>query len=71
MAAYIEVEFFDVTVVNGGSYPIYSGPYAVTPHCMEQTLATQNKAMSDDVTVHTIPSVSAINPGGGYTVTIG
>lgn len=55
-----------------GSYvPPYEGEYEVTPRLEEQTLETNGKRMTDDVTVHTIPVVYTTNPFGGKTVLIG
>jgi hypothetical protein len=52
-------------------HPTYGGPYEVTPHFFEQTLETNNKLMTDDVTVEVIPAHEVTNPAGGLTVTIG
>lgn len=52
-------------------HPTYDGPYEVTPHFFEQTLETNNKLMTDDVTVEIIPAHEVTNPQGGLTVTIG
>lgn len=53
-------------------YPEYTGAYEVTPILNnEQVLDTDNKVMTDDVTVHPIPVVYTTNPYGGKTVLIG
>lgn len=52
-------------------HPTYGGPYEVTPHFFEQKLETNNKLMTDDVTVEIIPAHEVTNPAGGLTVTIG
>ena len=49
----------------------YDGAYDVTPRVYAQTLETQGKSMSDDVTVYEIPVTSTSNPQGGLTVLIG
>lgn len=49
----------------------YEGPYTVTPHFLEQSLATTGKLMTDDVTVYEIPVVRTANPYGGDTIVIG
>ena len=53
------------------SVPVYDGEYEVTPRIYEQTLETQGKQMSDDVTVYEIPIITTTNPYGGQTVLIG
>ena len=58
-------------IISGGSTDPYTGDYEVTPHFAEQTLFTQGKMMTDDVTVHQIPVVRTTNPYGGQTVLIG
>ena len=49
----------------------YDGDYEVTPKISEQTLATKDKFMSDDVTVKAIPYAEVTNKSGGKTATIG
>lgn len=49
----------------------YEGPYTVTPSFSEQTLATNQKLMLDNVTVYEIPVTRTSNPQGGLTVIIG
>lgn len=49
----------------------YEGVYEVTPRLAKQVLATEDKLMRADVTVHEIPVVSTTNPYGGQTVVIG
>ena len=49
----------------------YDGPYEVTPRLYQQSLATDNKLMQEDVTVHQIPVVYTSNPFDGQTVVIG
>lgn len=50
--------------------PDYEGAYSVTPRFSSQTLATTNRVMRDDVTVHAINYTEAPNDCG-VTVTIG
>ena len=59
---------------NRGAAPyifVYDGPYEVTPSPDEVTLATNNKRMKDDVTVHGIPYQDMAGVSGGRIVTIG
>lgn len=51
--------------------PDYTGAYTVTPTSSDQTLATANKHMTNDVTVFKIPKNVETNTAGGQTVTIG
>jgi hypothetical protein len=53
---------------GGGSVPEYEGAYTVTPTEQTQTLATNGKQMTDDVTVNPIPS-SYIVPTGTKQIT--
>lgn len=50
---------------------IYKGRYRVTPRVYEQSLATTDKLMEQDVIVEVIPLAKTINTKNGYTVTIG
>ena len=56
---------------DGSSADTYTGEYEVTPRIYEQTLETEGKQMSDDVTVYEIPITRTTNPHGGQTVVIG
>lgn len=47
----------------------YEGPYEVIPKTAEQILATKDKDMEDDVTVHEIPYAETTNVYG-VTVSI-
>ena len=49
----------------------YDGPYEVTPSFSEQTLATNQKFMLNNVIVYEIPVTRTSNPQGGLTVIIG
>lgn len=56
---------------GGGEYPYYQGEYTVTPRVYEQYLYTDNKILTDDVTVLKIPKSEVENIQNGLTVTIG
>lgn len=49
----------------------YAGPYAVTPDISAQTLATAQKFMRQDVSIHAIPYYDVGNSAGGRTIYIG
>lgn len=55
---------------GGGGIPC-EGDYIITPSVGEQTMATKNKMMADDVTVKAIPYFDVKNTTGGSTVYIG
>ena len=59
-----------LTVSNSGG-EVYKGEYEVIPSVVEQTLATKNKYLINDVTVTEIPFSKVANDSGGNTVTIG
>lgn len=66
----------DVGMSIGAEYSVaegdpYEGTYEVTPRVYVQSLNTDGKIMSDDVTVHEIPVTRTSNPEGGLTVLIG
>lgn len=70
------VEHFDIgleigTVIGGGDYPEYAGPYEATPKVTEQVFPTKKRSLEDDFTVKEITFLRTANPAGGYTVTIG
>lgn len=50
--------------------PDYEGSYVVTPRLVEQTLATKDTTMREDVRVLPVPDYRVTNVGGGYTVVI-
>lgn len=52
---------------GGGSVPEYTGPYTVTPSESAQTLATDGKKCTDDITVNPIPS-SYVQPTGTKSI---
>ena len=49
----------------------YQGEYTVEPGWESQTLETQNKTLTDDITVNAIYFSEVSNPSGGKTVYIG
>ena len=55
---------------GGGGYPVYKGEYEVTPTFQEQSLATADKVLKEDVTVKAIPRYDVTNTSGGVTVYI-
>lgn len=58
-------------VIKIASVDYYEGPYEVTPKAHEeQILPTNNKAMSDDVTVHMVPYYETSNLFDGKTAYI-
>lgn len=63
----------DIELVGGGSgrLPNYTGTYVVDPRKVDQTLATKNKSMTDDVTVNAIYYAETANLSGGNTAYIG
>lgn len=58
-------------VIKVANLKPYTGEYVVIPRVYQQTLATKNKSMGDDVTVEVIPIARVSNIKNGYTVTIG
>lgn len=54
----------------GVSGHVYKGSYEATPSVNEQTMNTQDKYMSEDVTIRSIPYYSVGNNSGGNTVYI-
>lgn len=58
-----------VTVIHD-RLPDWDGPYEVTPTASEQVLATAQRTMREDVTIHEIPYHQTSNDSGGYTVSI-
>lgn len=55
------------TTIDGDRY---EGPYIVTPRTQDQTLATMDKLMAENVLVMEIPYYETTNEQGGYTVII-
>ena len=62
--------FGEITKVTEADW--YEGPYEVTPKIHSSVvLQTNNKTMTDNVTVNEITVASVQNPQGGKTVWIG
>lgn len=51
--------------------PAYEGAYEVTPIYDDVILETNQRYMTDDVTVKAIPVYEVQNPSGGTTIIIG
>jgi len=63
--------FVDGAVIPQGTrLPDYTGATSVTPRTYQQTLATQDTSVLDDITVFEIPRADTSNESGGLTVTI-
>lgn len=55
----------------GGDYPLYSGPYMVTPKAEEaQVLPTERTVLLSDITVKKVPLYQTSNNSGGNTIYI-
>ena len=65
----LDVELNEAIQV-GGEFPYYDGSYKVTPKPTEQTLATRNTTLQDDVKIDAIPLQEVSNPYGGKTIVI-
>lgn len=62
---------FEEGIFTGVKLPTYDGGYEVTPQITEQTLATANRSMEQDVTIHAIPYYEIDNEYNGQTIIIG
>lgn len=62
----LDFELDSVVVIQEGE--IYTGSYEVTPMTYPQYLETQNKMMTDDVTVYEIPYSETSNVYGTTVV---
>ena len=61
-----------VRIIHGSPYPEYEGETTVTPKAyQEQTLATHNTLVRQDIHVLEIPYYETTNLKGGYTAIIG
>lgn len=68
----IDIDMGDCTInVNSIIGERYTGDYVVDPTFTPVVLETNNKVMTDDVTVNPILVSQVSNPSGGYTVYIG
>lgn len=57
--------------IGTGTLPPYEGEYIVTPRKVDQILETNDKRMTDDVTIEAISYIEVGNLSGGTTATIG
>lgn len=76
VAMTVDSDVYEMNMSIGAEYTMsqgtpYEGEYEVTPRVYTQSLDTDGKLMSDDVTVHEIPVTRTSNPQGGLTVVIG
>lgn len=62
-----EIQFIEVDKET----EIYNGAYSVTPKAYEQQLETENRKMTNNVTVKEIPYFEVSNSAGGNTLNIG
>lgn len=69
-ASTFNTEFGEVQIVNKVG-EVYEGEYEAVPKLEEQTLATAQKFMKDDIKIKQIPISVVSNTGGGNTVIIG
>lgn len=60
-----------VRVIYDSPYPDYTGAYQVTPTITEQSLATMDTVLKNDIKINPIPYYETSNPSGGYTAIIG
>lgn len=56
---------------SADSLPTYDGEYSVTPKVNSQTMETEGKLMSDNLTINSIPYFDVKNQSGGNTIYIG
>ena len=61
----------DLHVTVASDIASYVGDYEVTPKVNEQTLETDNKRMTANLKIKSIPFCEVSNPSGGTTVYIG
>ena len=54
----------------GSALPEYQGPYSITPGASAQTLATEGRAMTADVTIGAIPSNYGLITWTGSTLLV-
>lgn len=69
--ALLSLDFGAVNVLHEGALPAYEGPYEVHPTWQNQTLATREKRMTDDLLIYDIPLSETSNDAGGLTLNIG
>lgn len=66
----VNVQVDAVTRTSASDIQVYDGPYEAIPKVESQTLHTDKKLMTDDVTVHGVPFYEVSNDQGGNTVYI-
>ena len=76
LPADVAARYVDVPVEVGAAIQFiegqpYTGPYTVTPSTNQQTLQTEDKAMTGNVVVNAIPYTETDNAAGGKTLSIG
>lgn len=67
----LNFEFSDLQVVHVADVEKYDGDCTIIPTFDEQRMRTENKLMTDDVTILSIPYSEVSNPEGGLTINIG
>ena len=60
-----------VVIVDPSSIDTYDGDYVIDPDFDGRVLLTNQKRMTDDVTINPIEVARTTNPAGGKTVYIG
>lgn len=66
----INMRVSDAEVVYSSAGDPYTGSYTITPKVNEQTMATRNKLMQDNITIKAIPFYETDN-SLGTTIYIG
>lgn len=66
----INADFGEVQRIISSDMDRYEGPYEVTPTVEGQTLETEMKFMTEDVSIKAIPYFDVSNPAGGSTIYI-
>lgn len=61
----------EIESIAGTDIPQYEGSFTVKPAFKEQVLQTENKILTENITVQPITKSVVPNGFGGYTVTIG
>lgn len=59
------------TIAILDKYKEYDGEYSVVPGMEEQVLETEDKHLSENISVAPIPYEEIPNAAGGYTIVIG
>lgn len=61
---------FEAEFIAMGEFETYKGDYVITPSAHVQTLPTQNKVLTNDITVNEIKVSETPNNAGGITLEI-